>query len=67
MAESRKDDTGDAAFEWLVEGQLSLFEGEYDICLTQLNAVGGGDGVNLMRVQAKGIKRSQKIARRRAG
>jgi len=63
VAESGEDNAGDAAFEGFKKGELSLFKGEYQIGLTQLNAVRGGDGVNLMRVQAKGIERVQKFTR----
>ena len=57
VAESGEDNAGDAAFEGFKKGELSLFEGEHEIGLTQLNAVRGGNGVNLMRVKAKGIER----------
>jgi len=64
VAESGEDNAGDAAFEGFKKGELSLFEGEYQVGLTQLNAVRGRDGVNLMRVKAKGIERVQKFTRR---
>ena len=67
VAESGEDHAGDAAVKRLVKGELSLFEGEDDVRLTELNAVRGGDGVNLMRVEAEGVESRQKIARRRAG
>ena len=67
VAESGEDHAGDAALERFVKGKLSLFEGEDDIGLTELNAVSGRDGVNLMRVKAKGIERGQQFAGSRAG
>src|SRR5215469_16683005 len=67
VAESGEDHARDAALERFVKGKLSLLEGEDDIGLTQLNAVSGRHGVNLLWVKAKGIERGQHLAGSRTG
>ncbi len=64
VADAGKDKTGDVAFEGLKEHEFSTLEGEDQIAMTELDAVGGGDGVNVIGIEAERVERSEDVTRR---
>ena len=67
VADPGKDKTGYAAVEGLKEHEFSALEGEDQIAMTELDAVSGGDGVNVIGIEAQRVERSEDVTRRIRG
>ena len=64
MADAGKDKTGDVAFEGLKEHEFSALEGEDQIALMKFDAIGGGDGVDVVGIETQGIESGEDVTRR---
>ncbi len=62
VTETRENKSGDAAFEGLKESEFSLGEIKSDVRLADLDAILGGDRVDSLTVEAKGIESGKSLA-----
>lgn len=67
MPQPRKNETGNATFVGLKEDKLSLGEVQGNVGLMYLDAILGGNNVDRLRIEAKGVEGCQSIARRVSG
>jgi len=67
VAEAGKDETSDAPLVRLEEGDFAFLEREEHVGVAEFDAVVGGESVNGLGIEAKGVERIEKIARRGIG
>jgi len=64
VADSGKNETGDATLEGLKESQSSLLKGKNEVTLAKFNAVRSGNSVDELGIKAQGVESHEEIARR---
>jgi hypothetical protein len=62
MTNTREDEAGDATLERLKKSKFSIREVKGNVGLMNFDAIFGGDEVDGLRVEAKGVKREKRIA-----
>src|SRR5580704_2902775 len=67
VADAGEDKAGDVTFEGLEKGELAVFECDDDVRLTNFDTVFGGNGENLLRIDAKSVEGGEQFPGRGIG
>ena len=65
VPDAGKDEAGDASFERLEEGNLSILKGQDGVGFSEFHAIFGGNRVDVLRINGQSIEGGEKFARGR--
>ncbi|HMD85852.1 MAG TPA: hypothetical protein VKO18_14250 [Terriglobia bacterium] len=67
MTEPRENKAGNAALERSVKGETAFLKGEDSIAMADFDAILGGYGVDILRIEGECVEGSEKLTGRKIG